>query len=457
MTLRQQVNRELARQKLLSPTQTIVVAVSTGVDSMVLLDLLLQLPVQQRPQIVVAHVNHHLRAQSAEEAVFLTNYCATLPVTLKLADWLVEDHPQTGVEAAARQFRYDFFEKVMVTTGATAVLTAHHANDQAETYLMKLARGGDLAQLQGIQAVRPFRNGRLVRPLLSFSKQQLRQYAAERQLTYYEDATNTDVTLTRNRMRQRVIPELMQVNPALLTHIAAYEDQLTTLLKAKKQMIAVLLPTVQVQRQLDPKKLLKLPSDWRLAVFQTWLQQYLPQLVSETKLAPTYHWAIQPQTTARLSLTTSLELVKVAGMLTVLPVKKRVKKLRPSEKIMVDLNQWQKITATQSVGIFATSPDHASQPFPLLASDMPLVLRPWQPGDQLKLKNGGQQFVRRILIDQKVPPVERAAAMVLVTAQGTVLWLVGHKFSYRDPNSARAQTVFLALKHTELKGVHLKR
>lgn len=458
MTLIQQFNRELARQNLLTPTTTIVVAVSTGVDSMVLLDLLLRLPSQQRPQIVVAHVNHHLRAQSAEEAAFLTEYCATRPVTLKLADWVATAHPKTGVEAAGRQFRYDFFAKVMATTGATAVLTAHHANDQAETYLMKLARGGDLAQLRGIQVNRPFQKGHLVRPLLPFSKQQLREYAAERQLTYYEDATNTDVALTRNRLRQRVVPELMQVNPEFLTHVAAYEQQLSALLAAKKQMVAVLLPTVQVQQQLDPQKLVELPSQWRLAVFQAWLEQRTQQLVSETKLAPTYHWAIQPQSgAARVQVTATLELAKVAGLLVVLPVKKRVKKLRPNEKIMVDLNQWQKISATQSVGVFETTQGETSQPFPLLASDTPLMLRPWQPGDRLKLKNGGQQLVRRILIDQKVPLAKRAAVMVLVTAHGTVLWLVGHKFSYRDPSIARAQTVFLALKHTELKGVHLKR
>ena len=458
MTLIQQFNRELAAQQLLTPTKTVVVAVSTGVDSMVLLDLLLRVPVQQRPQLVVAHVNHHLRAQSTEEAAFLTEYCASRPVTLKVADWLAADHPATGIEAAGRQFRYDFFASVLTDTQAAAILTAHHANDQAETYLMKLARGGDLAQLRGIQASRPFATGQLVRPLLPFAKQQLRQYATERQLTYYEDVTNSDVTLTRNRLRQRVVPELMRVNPEFLPHVAAYEQQLTALLNAKAQMVATLLPQVQVGQQLVLKRLLKLPSQWRLAVFQGWLQQRTQQLISETKLGPGYHWALQSESrTSHMQLNATLELVKVAGMVDVLPVKKRVKKLRPIEKIMVDLNQWQKITATQSVGVFNTAPTGTSQPFPLLTSDLPLCLRPWQPGDDLTLKNGGRQLIRRILIDQKVPAAERAGAMVLVTAHGTVLWLVGHKFSYRDPNMAKSQTVFLALKHTELKGVHLKR
>ncbi|BDZ29963.1 tRNA lysidine(34) synthetase TilS [Lactiplantibacillus sp. WILCCON 0030] len=458
MTLIQQFNRELASQKLLSPAKTIVVAVSTGVDSMVLLDLLLQVSVQQRPHLVVAHVNHHLRAQSAKEAKFLVRYCQEHAVTLKLADWLVTDHPQTGIEAAGRQFRYDFFAKVMATTDATAVLTAHHANDQAETYLMKLARGGDLAQLRGIQTSREFHNGRLVRPLLTFSKAQLRRYATERQLTFYEDVTNQDITLTRNRLRQRVVPELMQVNPEFLAHVTDYEQQLTTLLAAKAQMVASLLATVVVRQQLDQQQWVKLPSKWRLAVLQAWLQERTQLLMSATKLGPTSHWVgHSPATATHLQLNGTFELVKVAGMLDVVPVKKRVKKLRPSEKIMVDLNQWQKILPTQIVGIFNTAPTVENQPFSLLPSDQPLYWRRWQPGDQLQLKNGGHQTVRRILIDQKVPQAVRSDVQVLVNAHGTVLWLVGHKFSYRKPNTVGSQTVFLALKHTELKGVHLKR
>ncbi|MFD1420438.1 tRNA lysidine(34) synthetase TilS [Lactiplantibacillus songbeiensis] len=458
MTPIQQFKRQLAAQQLLDPEVTVIVAVSTGVDSMALLTLLEQLPSQQRPQLIVAHVNHHLRAQSQTEAAYLTKYCQQHQLTLKLTDWPVRLHPKTGIEAAARQFRYTFFGQLITATQAAAVLTAHHANDQAETYLMKLARGGDLAQLVGIQAARPFYTGQLVRPLLTWSKGQLREYAQAQGVTWYEDATNADVELTRNRLRHRVVPELTQLNPAFLAHVASYEQQLQQLLMAQTEMIRGLLPTVTTQKkQLTVDAWQQLPSSWQLPVLQAWLTQGTDTQFSQLKLGPVAHWLQNSQLpTGRLPLNHDWQLTKATGLVAIQPLKKRVKKLRPVEKNMVDLNQWQKITATQVVGVFEQAALPTSQPFPLTDDDWPLQWRPWQANDLVQLKGGGHQKVRRILIDQKVPVAQRALVQVLVNAHDTVLWVVGHKFSYRQPTTA-TRTVFLALKHTELKGAHLKR
>ncbi|ALG26495.1 MULTISPECIES: tRNA lysidine(34) synthetase TilS [Lactiplantibacillus] len=446
MTPIQKFNRQLAAAKLLSPQQTVVVAVSTGVDSMVLLHLLQRLPAAERPRVVVAHVNHHLREQSQMEADYLRQYCQQQNLKLVMADWLPAAHPKSGIEAAGRQFRYHVFAKVMRENRATAVLTAHHANDQVETYLMKLARGGDISQLTGIATSRPFATGRLIRPLLTWSKDQLRNYAAEQHVVYFEDVTNQDVALTRNRIRHRVVPELMTVNPQLLKHVADYQQQLTTLLTAKKQMVTVLLSqVVTVTGALVVDQWGALPSQWQLAVFATWLEQQTQQLFTESKLQPLVSWGQRTRpATSRLTVNAAWELYRNAGIIEALPIKKRGKKLMPREKIMVDLNQWQKITATQTVGIFTRVPNVVSQPFWLTEADWPLVWRPWQAGDRIVLKGGGHQLVRRLLIDRKVPAERREQVQVLVNAQGNVLWVVGHKFSYRTTGT---QTVFLALKH----------
>lgn len=446
MTPIQKFNRQLAAAKLLSPQQTVVVAVSTGVDSMVLLHLLQRLPAAERPRVVVAHVNHHLREQSQMEADYLRQYCQQQNLKLVMADWLPAAHPKSGIEAAGRQFRYHVFAKVMRENRATAVLTAHHANDQVETYLMKLARGGDISQLTGIATSRPFATGRLIRPLLTWSKDQLRNYAAEQHVVYFEDVTNQDVALTRNRIRHRVVPELMTVNPQLLKHVADYQQQLTTLLTAKKQMVTVLLSqVVTATGALVVDQWGALPSQWQLAVFATWLEQQTQQLFTESKLQPLVSWGQRTRpATIRLTVNAAWELYRNAGIIEALPIKKRGKKLMPREKIMVDLNQWQKITATQTVGIFTRVPNVVSQPFWLTEADWPLVWRPWQAGDRIVLKGGGHQLVRRLLIDRKVPAERREQVQVLVNAQGNVLWVVGHKFSYRTTGT---QTVFLALKH----------
>ncbi|MFB9770664.1 tRNA lysidine(34) synthetase TilS [Lactiplantibacillus modestisalitolerans] len=437
----------MARYHVLDPAETVIVAVSTGVDSMALLHLLEDLPAAQRPRLVVAHVNHHLRAQSADEVAFLMKYCQQRHLTLEVADWQQRDHPKTGIEAAGRAFRYAFFGRLMHDYQAQTLMTAHHANDQVETYLMKLARGGELNQLTGIAVQRAFLSGQLVRPLLKWSKAQLRQYAQVQQLPFFEDATNQDVHLTRNRIRQRVVPELMMVNPELLTHVASYEQQLTDLYAAQRQMVTTLLPTVTAGATLDLAAWQQLPPLWQRPVLRGWLINCQPQLISATKLTPVMRWLVNPQhPSGQLPLGRDYELVKRAGRVTLTPAKKRVKKLMPGQKIMVDLNQWQKITATDTVGLFTQAPVPTAQPFRLSATDWPLSWRPWQTGDRLALKGGGHQPVRRILIDQKVPVEVRDQVRVLVNAQGSVLWVVGYKFSYRSPTFG-AHTVFLALKH----------
>ncbi|MFC0424771.1 tRNA lysidine(34) synthetase TilS [Lactiplantibacillus plajomi] len=454
----QQFNRQLAAAGLLDPTKTVVVAISTGVDSMVLLTLLQRLPTQQRPQLVVAHVNHQLRAESDAEAAYLQRYCDDHDLTLRVTRWPQAQHPQTGVEAAGRKFRYQFFADVMRASGAVALLTAHHANDQAETFLMKLARGGDLAQLTGIAGQRPFTVGQLVRPLLTWPKAALYAYADRQRVRFFEDATNQDVSFTRNRIRHRVVPELTTVNPEFLGHVAGYERQLATLLAAQKQMVAQLLPTVLTSNtKLQLQAWAALPTLWQAPVFREWLQQRTGQLYSLAKLAPWQRWLVNTnQPTGRRQLDADFDLVKTVDMIDVSPHKKRVKKLMPAEKIMVDLNQWQKITAGQTVGVFASPPGFAAQPFRLAANDWPLSWRPWQPDDRVTLRGGGHQSVRRILINHKVPRAARHQVMVLVNATGDVLWVVGHKFTYRKREFG-TQTVFLASKPRELKGVHLKR
>lgn len=161
----------IKEQQFWQPAEKVVVATSTGVDSMVLLQLLTQLPMGLKPTIIVAHVNHELRAESTTEETYLRQYCEQQQLTLKVAHWPANAHPTTGIEAAARQFRYHFFESVMQTTGAKVLLTAHHGDDQLETLVMKLIRSGELHEMRGIQVSRPFGPGQLVRHYFHLVKQ----------------------------------------------------------------------------------------------------------------------------------------------------------------------------------------------------------------------------------------------------------------------------------------------
>lgn len=210
-----QDNPELLTKKKL------LLAVSTGVDSMVLLHLL----EQQNIQIGVVHVDHQLRPESKKEAAFLQNYCRNHQLPFYLKVW--EQPAKENIEAEARKLRYAFFEKIMVQENYELLLTAHHGDDQLETLLMRLVRGGSLIGHSGIARQQSFGAGSLLRPLLSFSKEEIYAYAKKEQLTYFEDATNASAAYFRNRIRQNVVPGLKKENPQILLHAQQFHQQLT--------------------------------------------------------------------------------------------------------------------------------------------------------------------------------------------------------------------------------------
>ena len=120
------------------------------------------------------------------------------------------------IEEAARKLRYDFLNSVAGQTGAARIVTAHHANDNAETVLFHLARGTGMAGLAGIAP----KNGRLVRPFLCLTREELAAYAKEHHVPYRTDATNADTALTRNFIRAEVLPKLCRVNAQAVEHIS---------------------------------------------------------------------------------------------------------------------------------------------------------------------------------------------------------------------------------------------
>ncbi len=210
-----------------------LLAVSTGVDSMVLLQVFCQLfpEMQKEPCFGVAHVNHQLRPASAEEAAFLRQYCQERGIPFYERCW--ENPPETGVEASARDFRYTFFADVMSQEGYDVLLTAHHSDDQVETMLMKMMREGRLQSAGGMQQQQPFHTGILLRPLLSVSKAAIYDYAQAQQIPYFEDESNHEPLYLRNRLRQQVVPALKAENPQLLPHF----QQLSVEMQFANQLI----------------------------------------------------------------------------------------------------------------------------------------------------------------------------------------------------------------------------
>ena len=211
----------------------LIVAFSGGLDSCVLLHALCSLRQTQPWPLRVVHVDHGLQAASAEWARHAEKFCGSLNVPCAIERVHIADIREHGVEAAARQARYDCLARYVGKNDV--LLTAHHADDQAETLLLQLLRGAGTHGLAAMPEVMPFSAGQHVRPLLGFTRPQLARYAEQEKLRWVDDPSNADPRFSRNYIRNEVFPLLEARWPGAalkLAHTAALSAEAVELLDA---------------------------------------------------------------------------------------------------------------------------------------------------------------------------------------------------------------------------------
>lgn len=231
----------------------ILLAVSGGLDSMVLWDLIEKTGLPYG----VAHVNYHLRAvESDADAQLVTTVAVERDTTLHLLNDHSISKGTKGLQARAREVRYRFFSTLASTY--SHICTAHHADDQVETVLMQLGRGGGPSALAGIAAT----GTQLLRPLLPFSKKALAAYAKTNQITFREDLSNASDDYLRNRVRHHLLPLADQLMDGFRQNLTKAACQQQALLSFSSAMVSTILPSMRSNRwphTLDRDKLLRLP------------------------------------------------------------------------------------------------------------------------------------------------------------------------------------------------------
>ena len=195
------------------PPRRYLVAFSGGIDSSVLLHALATSRERHQIPLVAVHINHGLHADAAAWEEHCRVVADDLDVQFLSQTVEVDEKSGLGLEATARQSRYDEFRD-MVEAGDW-LLSAHHEDDQAETLLLNLMRGSGLAGLAGIGALRPFAQGMLARPLLGVSRDAIKAYAEHQKLRWIDDPSNLDTRFDRNFLRREVVPVLAERWPGV--------------------------------------------------------------------------------------------------------------------------------------------------------------------------------------------------------------------------------------------------
>ena len=210
-----------ATEKIFGGVKKILIAVSGGADSLALAELIINSRQRFGLEPAIAHFDHGLRGQaSLDDAKFVKNFSAARGLKFfggrgDVKNFSAEE--KISVETAARILRYEFLSDVRKNFGFEAIVTAHHADDQAETILMRLLRGATSAGLIGMK-FRTFSKdyGLILRPLLKFRKFELENFCREKNLSPRIDLTNFELDATRNKIRLELIPTLEKFNPALV-------------------------------------------------------------------------------------------------------------------------------------------------------------------------------------------------------------------------------------------------
>ena len=239
MTIENKVLETIKKYQLIEKEDKLVIGVSGGPDSMALLHILLTL--QEKEQIpsctlLVAHVNHMLRKEAEEETAYVEEFCRLYQIPCFVKRAKVEELAQKakmGTEEMGRNIRYQFFEEVREKEKAQKIVTAHHANDNAETVLMNILRGSSTAGLKGIEPIRKNeKNVVFVRPLLNCTKEEIYEYCKEKKLQPKIDKSNQENVYNRNKVRNILIPFLeKEWNPNIvatlnrLSELARQENQ----------------------------------------------------------------------------------------------------------------------------------------------------------------------------------------------------------------------------------------
>ena len=223
------------------PNGKCLVAVSGGADSMALLHML-----KDVPGIEVAHVNHRIRPDSMEDQKLVTEFCEQHKIPLQIR--MLLNPPKTGIEEWARNQRYEFFTFLMELLDIPYLLTAHNANDQAETVIMKMMRGTGVKGLRGIHR----NTGSIVRPLLDMTKDEIYAYCAANSVPFREDYTNKDTKYFRNKVRHEIldkkhIPQLCRIADLAQS---AYPKILSAAKKEMRQFITRTEDRIVIDRKL---------------------------------------------------------------------------------------------------------------------------------------------------------------------------------------------------------------
>lgn len=436
------IRQYIDAHRLLSGVQRLLLGVSGGRDSMALVHIMQALAGEYRLELAVAHFDHQLRENSAADAQFVQDYCqnAAIPFYLGSADVARLARQQgLSVEQAARQARHEFFAQTRARHGYDALALAHHADDQAETFLLRLVRG---AGSTGLAAMAPREASGILRPLLGVSRAEIDEYCKKWGLAWREDHTNADMDIPRNRVRHELLPYLKSYFNPEITRVLNRSAQL---LRRDDSCLHDQAMAFYREHGLNARALgaAPLPISSRALRIALALAG-MPQDVEERHITALLQLATHGRTGAQVDLGSGFCVARDAETLTI---------FRPQASAAFCADAPADGPAILPGGTAHIAP--GSRPAQFLGPEAhtqwvdggklqafsPLVWRSRMPGDYFHpLGAPGGKSLGDVLTDKKIPRRLRDG-LVLLCSKSQVLWAVGVGLSQQVALDTRTETV----------------
>ncbi|MCX8490886.1 MAG: tRNA lysidine(34) synthetase TilS [Cyclobacteriaceae bacterium] len=426
-------------EKLCKTTDKILLAVSGGMDSMVMLQLFHLTGLS----IEVAHCNFQLRGEeSSEDEKFVEAKCKNWSIPFHSTRFDTKNYATEhglSIQMAARELRYNWFHQVKEKEKLDWIATAHHLSDSVETVLLNLTRGTGLDGLIGI----PDKNDFVIRPLLFASHKELTNYAAETGILWREDRSNETDGYHRNFVRHQIIPKLTQINPAFEQSIAKMVERLSGDSVILSQAIDFW--KKQYQKNENDKVILEkngfrpsLDHSYNSALLWRLVRGYGFHFDQCKKIVHALHGQ-----SGKKFLSANHQLVVNREHLIIAPLSNAL------VEVTIELGQIEAYLGNQQLTLFTTTigssqnSDEATTRLDSVSLRFPLTWRKWRAGDSFfPLGMTGHKKISDFLIDQKVSLIDKEAVTVLESA-GEIAWVVGYRIDDRFKVKTNTEDVLL--------------
>ena len=427
----QEFNQHITKNFSFLNGKKVLIAVSGGVDSVVLTYLAEK---NKNFSIALAHCNFKLRAEESDtDETFVIALGKQLNIATYTTQFNTEAYAKEqklSIQLAARELRYNWFEELCITHEFDYVFTAHHANDNIETFFINLSRGTGLDGLTGIPEI----NGKVVRPLLPFPRAIILSYAKENNIAWREDTSNSSTKYLRNKIRHEIVPKFMELNPNFIETFQKTSDflgQSQLIIADKTREILGNITQKEgdiVKFNISKLKLLSNPKAYMYQAlkgygFTEWDNVYALLSAQSGKQIRTKSHILLKDRDFLLLLTTEKELKQQSNKIL---IEKEVKEITKPINLSFKNVLQKSLINKNSICV-----DHDLLTYPL-------ILRKWKEGDFFYPSGmRGKKKLSKYFKDEKISVFEKKNIWLLCSSENEVIWIVGKRQDRRFMTSSK--------------------